>query len=88
MEEFVCVSVQALYNEYGEDLTYNEIEVSDSTTHGKYYDLYADSGLVCMDGEECEVIARTNNSILLANRNGEVDTHFELSSEEFERATF
>jgi hypothetical protein len=83
----VCISVKALYDEIGDNLTYGKIEVSED---GKYFDLYNnDNSLVaCMDGEEVIVIHTNDNYMELLNSNGEIDMNFKLSKEEFEVATF
>lgn len=84
--ETVTVSLETLYNKFGEDLCYNEIE-KEVDGDIEYFDLY-ENGLVCMDGETCSVDFKDENKISLINHDGEVDRHFSLSIEEFEYGCF
>lgn len=84
--ETVTISLETLYNKFGEDLCYNEIEKEvDGDT--EYFDLY-ENGLVCMDGETCSVGFRNDDKVTLINSDGEVDKYFSLSTEEFEYGCF
>lgn len=47
--ENVTVSLETLYNKFGKDLCYNEIE-KEVDVGTEYFDLY-ENGLVCMDGK-------------------------------------
>lgn len=83
------ISIKMLYEGIGDLLSYGYIEhefQKETNTH--YYDLYDDKGhVVCMDGEECEIYF-DGNLYKLINKNGEVETEFYLTKEEFEIATF
>ena len=82
-----CISVQALYNKYGENLpSGNTVDVD---SWEGYYDLRDACGnLVCMDGEECEVVYELASRMYkFANREGEFDTTFYLTPDEFKVAT-
>ena len=48
----------------------------------EYYDLYTTSGLVCMDGETCEIIDVKEDCLVLKNKDGERDMTFTLTYEE------
>ena len=51
-----------------------------------YFDLKDASGTtVCMDGETCYVLEKDGASVLLANRDGEKETKFTLSLEDYEK---
>lgn len=82
----VCVSVAQLYEQYGDSLVYCDIEV-EKDGYEQYYDII-DNGVVCMDGEVCEVISEDEYRVELLNCNGEVYRKFTLTREEFEVATF
>lgn len=85
--ETVCISVQALYDKYGENLpSGNTIDV---VSWEGYYDLRDEHGnLVCMDGEECEVVYELSSRMYkFVNRNGEYDATFYLTKEEVDIAT-
>jgi len=80
----ICISVKALYDKYGEKLSYCNI----STEDDGYYDLQTEfSGTVCMDGENCEVIEENDDVVKLLNKDGEINTTFTLTLEEFYIAT-
>lgn len=82
----VCISIKSLYQEKGMCLNYCQIEHS-SEDGGDYYDLVDSSGtILCMDGEECDVISTNEGSIELCNINSA--THFQLSKNEFDFAVF
>lgn len=81
--EKVTVSVKMLYesNIITENV-YIDTE-SDETGHLGYFDLYTDKdGLVCMDGETCEVVSVHEDCITLKNEDGERVTEFVLTFEE------
>lgn len=84
--ENVMVSLETLYNKFGKDLCYNEIE-KEVDVGTEYFDLY-ENGLVCMDGETCSVDFKDDDKVVLINSDGEVDRHFSLSVEEFEYGCF
>ena len=79
----VCLSIERLYEKYGESLTHCTISTKDEG----YFDLRTiEAGIVCMDGEECEVLKDDEFGITLINRDGEADCEFKLTKEEFEIA--
>jgi hypothetical protein len=85
MNKTVCIL--GLYDKYGENLEYTNIELyKESNT--EYYDLYDKYGnLMCMDGETCKVIEEDDRYKLI-NTDGEYDTEFYLTKEEFKVATY
>ena len=78
------ISVKALYEEYGENLTYCKIEKTEDENE-TYYDLFNSKGMLSlMDGEEAEILSTINDTYKLIG-----DTYiFELTPEEFGIATF
>ena len=88
----VCISIASLHNsKYGNNLpSGNHIEISHCNGGDYYYDLYDKHGnLVCMDGEECEVVYELSSRMYkFTNRNGEFDTTFYLTKEEVGEAVF
>ena len=55
----------------------------------EHYDLRNNNGdLVCMDGEEVEVIWESEDAVTFLNENGEEPTKFTLSRTEYETAVF
>ena len=84
----VCISIQALYEEYGRLLRWCRIDKTEDNGT-EYYDIYKAWGNhLGMDGEECTVEEITDNSVLLLNQNGEQDTYIKLTKEEFLRGCF
>ncbi len=85
MEKIVCISIEALYKEFKDGkLSRCYVEVDDN---GTYYDLYTyDGELVCMDGEEVNIVETGDNLVTLRNDNGEYTVYFTLTKEEFEKA--
>lgn len=87
----VCISLETLYNEIGENLTHAVIEKTyQEETDTTYYDLRNNSRdlVACMDGEEVQIISENENVVEFLNTNGEIDMIFKLSKEEFNIATF
>lgn len=86
----VCISLESLYNELGGDLTYGTIKKSyQEETDTEYYDFYNNKHeLACMDGEVVNIEVKERDYYVLLNTNGEVDTDFILSKEEFGIAHF
>lgn len=96
--EKVCISLAALHNKFGDNLpSGNRIEVSycdsdsfycNSFNGCYYYDLYDQhENLVCMDGEECEVMYEpSSRKYKFINREGEIDSVFYLTKEEVDEA--
>lgn len=83
-----CISLKTLYEHFGEDLACGTIEYTNDNG-SEYWDLRnGDSIILCMDGESCEVVFHNDRRVELINRDGEIDTKFILSKEEFEIATF
>lgn len=75
----VCISVQALYKTFGENLRLNTI----STEDDGYYDIYNEYGeLACMDGEEVSITQIGDVYISFVNNNGEYSVYFGLTHEE------
>lgn len=83
-----CISLADLYNKFGEKLTYGTIEKSyQEETDTEYFDFYNNKhGLSCMDGEVVYIEYLDDNIVELINKDGEIDTSFKLSKEEFEIA--
>lgn len=79
MKNTVCISVQALYEIFGENLRLNTI----STEDDGFYDLYNEHGeLACMDGEEVSITEKGDTYISFVNNSGEYSVYFALSHEE------
>ena len=95
MGNTVCVSVAALFYKYGRNLpSGNTVKVSFSQL-GKYcpdkmkryFDLYdKHGGIVCMDGEECQVWYSGSGYYEFFNQNGYMPATFRLTTEEYEVA--
>ena len=92
----VSISLKALYDngikgwgEYHiETEPSNEDEINgpgEAEEYG-YYDLYDNSGVVCMDGESCEIVNIDEDEVLLCNRDGEKEKLFTMNKETFEIA--
>ena len=80
----ICIDVHSLYNEFRGETESNTINVD-----GNYYDLETiGQGVVCMDGEEVEIIQVNENDCLLKNDNSEISTIFMLTNEELKVATY
>lgn len=79
MENTVCISVQNLYETFGDNLRLNTI----STEDDGYFDLYNEHGeLACMDGEEVNITETGDTYISFVNNNGEYSVYFALTHEE------
>lgn len=91
VNDTVCISIEGLYNKYGENLCYGGIVYTQKGVNNEdcsYYDLYNGFGVLdCMDGEVCKIIGIDDEKYVLLNENGEEDRIFYLSIEEFEVAT-
>lgn len=75
----VCISVQALYEAFGENLRLNTITTEDDG----YYDLYNEHGeLACMDGEEVSITQEGSDLTSFVNNNGEYSVYFALTHKE------
>ncbi|MBP0985312.1 MAG: hypothetical protein J6A19_16490 [Oscillospiraceae bacterium] len=71
----VCISVEALYEKYGERLWKCRIEADET-----YYDLYNSSNeLACCDGETAVIDRVTNDSITFVNTEGGTPKSFTLT---------
>ena len=92
----VSISLKALYDNgikgwgeyYIETEPSNEDEIDEpgeAEEYG-YYDLYDNNGVVCMDGEDCEIVNIDEDEVLLCNRDGEKEKLFTMSKETFEIA--
>lgn len=77
--EKVTVSIKALYeNNFGAECGWINTEDNEKGEVG-YWDLYTTDGLVCMDGETCEIIEVNEDCIVLRNTDGERDMTFTLT---------
>lgn len=86
--EKVCISVKALFDEYGENLERTEIRHT-SDGENEYYDLYDPFfGLLCADGEECTICAIDGENVMLENQNGTISSYFWLTTQELQTAVF
>lgn len=85
----VTVSVKELYeSNIVTENVYIDTENNDNGEIG-YWDLYNNKyGLVCMDGETCEIISVNEDSIILKNEDGENDTEFVLTFKEADICCF
>lgn len=63
-----CISVKALYEKFGEHLTYCDISTEDDGEQS-FYDLVdkKNRGFLCMDGESCEVLQESDGIVVLLN---------------------
>lgn len=88
----VCLNIQSLYKEIGEDLEFTTIEFTpseDSNSSHEYYDLYnSDRVLACMDGEDVMVVEDYGDTLVLLNDNGNIPVKFELTLSEFKISAF
>lgn len=86
MNRDVCISIEALYDKYGNNTSVNTINVSHSNGC-EYYDLYNKDGeLACMDGETVTVFQENEHFVSFVNKYGETDVFFDLTPEEAETA--
>lgn len=87
--KFVCISISELYAQKGQTLSQTFIDYSvEDKDNQDFYDLLTDSSgiILCMDGEECEIVSKTAVDVRL--RNIYSNLPFTLSKEEYEIATF
>lgn len=82
-----CISIEALYNKFGSALEFCNIKTIQTNDKSKYFDLFTNVGLVCMDGESCNIISNDGDVVVLSNEEGEIDYNFMLTIEEFNVAT-
>lgn len=90
-----CISLKMLYDKFNIDgfcelnCGYEIEHSSEEETNTDYYDLIDNYGhIVCMDGENCQVIYEEDKDrYKLINRDGEVDTEFYMTKEELLIAT-
>lgn len=84
----VCVSTQALYEQFGERLSHGHI----SPEKGEgciYYDMYnSEDNVCCMDGEVNRVESINGDNVVFVNEDGEEPIRFTLSTEEVKVAVF
>lgn len=79
-----CISVKELFENFGSSLIHTDI-----VHMGEYYDLYDKSGkVVCLDGEECNVLSVDDQNVVLENKCGEEPVIFKLLLKEFDIAAF
>jgi hypothetical protein len=84
----VCISTQALYEQFGERLLHGRISVEEGEGCN-YYDMYNSEGVVCcMDGEAIRVESINGDNVVFMNEDGEEPIKFILSKEEVEVAVF
>ena len=85
----VTVKVSELYK-VGKALASSELYIEhESDNDNEWFDLISESkGVVCMDGEECEIISFVDNEgVVFLNKNGEKDMQFTLYGQEVLIAT-
>ena len=80
-----CISVKTLYKKYGDHLTYCDISTGNDDEN-VWYDLVdkRNRGIMCMDGESCEVLLEANGIVILLNDG----VTFCLTQEEYAVANF
>ena len=88
--ELYTLSIEALFDEIGEDLEFSTIEYTpsedDDYTH-EYFDLYNEShNLACMDGEQVLVIKDNGDTLDLFSIESEKEVTFTLTLTEFKIA--
>lgn len=85
----VCVSLKSLY-ETGKELSDTAIFIQkDTDGELEWFDLHSRfGGILCMDGEVCEIVSIDNGLVTLLNKDGEEENEFTLNIEEFEMATY
>lgn len=83
----VCISTQALYEQFGDTLAYCKILV-DKEGNNTYYDMYnSHRNVCCMDGEVCRVESVNNQCVSFINEQY-CAAQFNLSSAEVDVAIF
>lgn len=85
----VCVSVEELFST-GRELKDRDLFIEhEKDDEQEWFDLKSTgSGIMCMDGESCEVVEIYENyDVLLKNTDGESVKEFMLSEEEFKIST-
>lgn len=85
MKKNQCISVNTLYEKYGDHLTYCAIS-TENDDEKVWYDLVdkRNRGILCMDGESCEVLLENENIVVLQNDG----ITFCLTKEEYSVAAF
>lgn len=83
----ITISLKELYDKFNGQLKHGEI-IKEVDGEFEYYDLQTDTGTVCMDGETCEIIDSGDFGYKLLNTNGEADTTFILTNEEYNVGVF
>lgn len=83
----VTVSVAMLYDAFGDELGSCSIKktISNSTV---YYDLFDDTGLVCMDGETCQIVDSGGFGYELLSTEGDTSMAFVLTHDEYNVGIF
>jgi len=87
--EKVCISVKALFEEYGENL--EDVEIRHTTEDDEeYFDIYDPFfGVLCSDGEECRISSIDGEKVLLEGyHDANVVSFFWLTVPEFKTAVF
>lgn len=77
------VSIQNLYEKFGEKLTYGYITTEEGDRGDFYYDFYnRDGELACCDGETVEILSKENGVYTLRSDCALEDTLFALTEDE------
>lgn len=93
MVTIICVSLKELYNFVEQNqngkATYGDVIATTMVDFDEtYYDFNVNDTLVCMDGEEVEIISEEEDSVTLHSINADDGLNFKLSKEEFGVCTF
>ena len=84
----MCLSIFALNEKLGDNLTYTRIEYS-CDEDGEYYDLYNEHDeLCCVDGEDVLLLNDKDGVITFINQNGLKGIEFRLTLKECLVASF
>lgn len=77
------VSIQNLYETFGENLTYGRITTEENGSGDFYYDFYnRDGSLACCDGETVEILKKENGVYTLQSDCALEDAPFALTEDE------
>lgn len=78
------VSIQNLYETFGERLTYGRITTEENGSDDFYYDFYNPDGeLACCDGETVEILNKENGVFTLQSDCAPEEVKFSLTEDEF-----
>lgn len=91
----VCLCIYALYKavqnlevELNPGQIIDVTELSNEDESQWYYDLKDAGNVLCLDGENCEILEENSNYVKLRNTNGEIDAIFELNRQAFNVAAY